>query len=135
MAGVFGGHAPNWNFEAGPTHPEDPISVSWQDGGAIEQLTDHVAGLGGSRTVVGRDGVRRYVAGTVALSRDYYRELHERGDRDKALAVLLHELGHVSGLGHVDSDQELMHGGGTEVDTFAAGDLQGLRRLGRGPCM
>jgi Matrixin len=135
VVGAFGGHAPNWNFEAGPTHPEDPISVSWQDGDAIAQMTDHVAGLGGSRSVLGRNGTRRLVAGTIALSRDYYAELDDRGDRDRQLAVLLHEFGHVFGLDHVDSDAELMYGGGSEVDTFAAGDLQGLRRLGRGPCM
>jgi len=135
VAGAFGGHAPNWNFEAGPTHPEDPISVSWQDGDAIAQLSDHVRGLGGSRTVTGRNGQRRYVAGTIALSREYYASLYDRGDRAKALAVLLHEFGHVFGLDHVDSDRELMYGDGSEVLSFGPGDLQGLRRLGQGACM
>lgn len=61
VVGVFGGHAPNWNFKAGPVRADDPISVSWQDGAAIAELTDHIAGVGGSRiaTPSGRPTLRR----------------------------------------------------------------------------
>ena len=135
VTGAFGGHAPNWNFEAGPTHPEDPVSVSWQDGEAIAQLTDHVAGVGGSRTVTNPDGSRRWVAGTIALSSDYYAFLTEEGDHDQALAVLLHEFGHVLGLDHVDSPAELMYEDNIGLASFGAGDLAGLRLLGQGPCV
>jgi hypothetical protein len=135
IAGVFGGYAPNWNFEAGPVHPEDPISVSWQDGDAIAELTDHIAGLGGSRMVTGRNGTPRLVAGTIALSRDYYAALAERDDHAEAMAVLLHEFAHVFGLDHVDSPEELMHPSNSQVTTFGAGDRKGLRLLGQGPCM
>lgn len=135
ITGAFGGHAPNWNFEAAPVHPEDPISVSWQDGAAIAELTDHTAGLGGSRRVTTPGGGERYVAGTIALSRDYYAELAERGDHDQALAVLLHEFGHVLGLAHVDAPGELMHEDNLGQTTFGPGDLEGLRRLGQGPCV
>lgn len=134
ITGVFGGNAANWGFEAAPVHPDDPISVSWQDGEAIAQLTDDIAGLGGSRVVEGRNGTQHLVAGTVALSRDYFATLEERGDDEQALAVLLHELGHVFGLDHVDSKRELMHPTLGRVTSFGPGDLEGLRRLGRGPC-
>jgi hypothetical protein len=134
VVGAFGGHAPNWNFEAGPVHPDDPISVSWQDGDSIAALTEHTAGLGGSRITTGPNGTQRLVAGTIALSRDYYALLTERGDDDEALAVLLHEFGHVFGLDHVDSRAELMAGSNGSRTTFGQGDLQGLRLLGRGPC-
>jgi hypothetical protein len=134
VTGVFGGHAPNWNFEAGPVHPDDPISVSWQDGDAIAELTDHTAGLGGSRILTGPNGSKRLVAGTIAVSRDYYALLTERGDHDEALAVLLHEFGHVFGLGHVDSPRELMYHGNIDLTSFGPGDLEGLRLLGQGPC-
>lgn len=135
VSGAFGGNAPNWNFEAGPTHPEDPISVSWQDGDAIARLTDHTAGLGGSRVVPTPDGGRRLVAGTIALSRDYYARLTATGDRGEAMAVLLHEFGHVLGLDHVEAPGELMFHENTDRTTFGPGDLEGLRRLGRGPCV
>jgi hypothetical protein len=135
VTGAFGGYAPNWNFEAAPLHPDDPISVSWQDGDAIAELTDHTAGLGGSRTITGPNGGRRLVAGTIALSRDYYTLLTERGDHGEALAVLLHEFGHVFGLDHVDSPRELMSETDHGVMSFGPGDLEGLRLLGQGPCI
>jgi hypothetical protein len=134
VAGVFGGHAPNWNFEAGPIYPDDPISVSWQDGDAIAELTDHTAGLGGSRILTGRNGSKRLVAGTIAVSRDYYALLTERRDHGEALAVLLHEFGHVFGLGHVDSPRELMSKHNGDLTSFGPGDLEGLRLLGQGSC-
>jgi hypothetical protein len=134
VAGVFGGHAPNWNFEVGPVYPDDPISVSWQDGNAIAQLTDEIAGVGGSRVMTGPRGSKRLVAGTIALSRDYYRVLAGRQDESEELAVLLHEFGHVFGLDHVDSSGELMYHRNIGRKTFGPGDLEGLRRLGQGPC-
>ena len=134
VTGAFGGHAPNWNFKAAPVTPDDPISVSWQDGAAIAELTDHIAGLGGSRVITGPRGIERLGAGTIALSRDYYRMLDQRGEHAKELAVLLHEFGHVFGLAHVDSRNELMYKSTTDRTTFGAGDLEGLRRLGHGPC-
>jgi hypothetical protein len=134
VTGVFGGYAPNWNFEAAPVHPDDPISVSWQDGNAIAELTDHIAGLGGSRVVTGPHGTKRLGAGTIALSRDYYALLTQRRDHSEELAVLLHEFGHVFGLAHVDSPHELMYHGNNELTSFGPGDLEGLRRLGQGPC-
>ncbi len=133
LTGPFGGHAPNWNFEAAPIHPDDPIVVSWQDGDAIEEMSDHTAGLGGSRVVTAPSGSKRLVAGTIALSRDYYRLLTERGDNAEALAVLLHEFGHVFGLDHVDSPRELMAEENSDLTTFGPGDLEGLRLLGQGP--
>jgi hypothetical protein len=135
VIGTFGGYAPNWNFESGAVRADDPISVSWQDGDAIADMTDHVAGLGGSRWIAGRNGTPRLVAGTIALSRDYYARLADRGDDAKALAILLHEFGHVFGLAHVDSRAELMYGDGSEVLTFGPGDREGLRLAGQGPCV
>jgi Matrixin len=134
VTGAFGGHAPNWNFEAAPIHPDAPISVSWQDGQAIAELTDHVAGLGGSRVIGDPYGGQHLAAGTIALSRDYYATLTERGDHGEALAVLLHEFGHVFGLDHVDSPGELMYADNSDLTSFGAGDLEGLRLLGQGPC-
>ena len=135
VIGSFGGHAPNWNFEAAPIRPGDPVSVSWQDSEAIAELTDDTAGLGGSPVVTSPSGTAYRVAGTIALSRDYYALLTQRGDHGEALAVLLHEFGHVFGLDHVDSPRELMYDENSDLTDFGPGDLQGLRRLGNGPCI
>jgi len=135
VIGAFGGHAPNWNFEAAPITVVDPISVSWQDGDAIAELTDDVAGLGGSPVITSPSGTRQRVAGTIALSSSYYTLLAERGDHDEALAVLLHEFGHVFGLDHVNSPGELMNEDNIGRTSFGPGDLEGLRLLGQGPCI
>ncbi len=134
VIGSYGGHAPNWNFEVAPVRPDDPITVSWQDGEAIAAMTDDTAGLGGSYTMSNSDGSRRFVAGTIALSRDYYAELAQRGDRAEAEAVLMHEFGHVLGLDHVHSRHELMNEDNVGLTTLGPGDREGLRRLGQGPC-
>ena len=48
-------------------------------------------------------------------------------------SVLLHELGHIMGLGHVKDPMQLMYSGRQptfSVRTYGPGDLEGLRRLG-----
>lgn len=45
--------------------------------------------------------------------------------------VVLHELAHVLGLGHVKARGELMEPSGGGVTSFGPGDLEGLRALGR----
>jgi hypothetical protein len=135
VIGAYGGHAPNWNFEAAPIRPGDPISVSWQDGSAIQEMTDDVAGLGGSPVIDGPNGVRFRIGGTIALSRDYYDYLARRNDHGEGLAVILHEFGHVLGLGHVRSSHELMSEDNNGQLDFGPGDLEGLRKLGRAPCV
>ena len=44
--------------------------------------------------------------------------------------MILHELGHLMGLGHVRTRGELMHPAGGGVVDFGPGDLEGLRQLG-----
>jgi hypothetical protein len=44
--------------------------------------------------------------------------------------VLLHELGHLMGLGHVETVGEIMHPSGGGVVDLGPGDREGLRQLG-----
>jgi len=46
-------------------------------------------------------------------------------------ATILHELGHVLGLGHVRVQGELMEFAGGGMATFGPGDLEGLKKVGR----
>ncbi len=51
-------------------------------------------------------------------------------------SILLHELGHLMGLAHVDDSAQLMFPEARrEVPDFAAGDLTGLAALGGGVCV
>lgn len=105
-----------------------PVQISWSDAGGVPELEGSVAGLGGS-TWVEEDGQRRFVTGDVVLDAEDL----ERLGSDVTTMVLLHELGHLVGLAHVDSTDELMHpsNGGPE---WGPGDLVGLEALGQGAC-
>ena len=46
----------------------------------------------------------------------------------------MHEFGHLVGLGHVPMSDQLMYEDNIGQRAFGAGDKEGLRRLGLGPC-
>jgi predicted Zn-dependent protease len=46
----------------------------------------------------------------------------------------MHELGHLVGLNHVSVKTELMYPENLGQRAFGAGDREGLRQLGLGPC-
>jgi hypothetical protein len=46
----------------------------------------------------------------------------------------MHELAHLVGLTHVADSGQLMYADNNGQTGFGAGDLEGLRRLGGGPC-
>ena len=92
-------------------------------------------GVGGSRWTVREDtGLRYFVSGEISLdARDLAATLEARGP-GSVRAVIMHELGHVVGLDHVNDSHELMNAKNIGKDDFGPGDLAGLRRLGQGGC-
>lgn len=110
-----------------------PVLIGWADEAELPGMAGN-AGLGGS-TAVRRAGRLVYVTGMVALHRGTYEELAGRPDGWASMrAILLHELGHVVGLGHVEDPGELMHAESAGRTDFGPGDLEGLARLGSLPC-
>jgi hypothetical protein len=79
---------------------------------------------------------RRYVSGVVYLDGpDLAGVLRRRTGWAQTRAIVMHELGHMVGLAHVDSDAELMDGDNDSgITDFGPGDREGLRQLGSGPC-
>ena len=134
LAGAYGGHAPNWNFTSAPFTPDDPVAISWQDPEAIPRLSGDTVGLGGSSILDGANGNRHRVAGTIALDREAYQRFNARGAHSLEVAIILHEFGHVLGLGHAKSPDEIMYRRAGAL-RLGAGDLEGLRRVGHGPCV
>ncbi|MGH2808378.1 MAG: matrixin family metalloprotease [Actinomycetota bacterium] len=108
-----------------------PILVGWVPEEQMSPRDPHPAGSGGSVAVENARGRPVYVTGVITLNAEArllpgYDVGATWGD------LVLHELGHVVGLAHVDDDGQIMfesiqRGPGE----FGRGDLTGLRRLGR----
>jgi matrixin len=115
----------------------DTVVVKWQPG-----LTG-AAGLGGAWPEAAPGGALRLVAGGITLNADLNATRTLPGGSIPGLAlswtsgwgpVLLHEIGHVLGLDHVEDPTQIMYGhSGLSTIYFGSGDLAGLQQLGAGP--
>ena len=111
-----------------------PVLIGWADEREVGDLADDVAGIGGP-TMIQIGDTRSYVTGAVVLDREATTRFESsvRGDRFQ-VALLMHELGHLVGLDHVDDPSELMHPDGLGRASYGPGDREGLARVGAIPC-
>jgi hypothetical protein len=127
-----------WEQTVGASRPPayPPALVSWSDEQETPALAGDVVGLGGSVSVRGGDRSRqRYVTGSVMLDGPTLAQILEQDEGEAQVrAVILHELGHLLGLGHVDDPDELMSSRNAGQTDFGPGDREGLARLGAGEC-
>ncbi|MEA2581613.1 MAG: hypothetical protein QOE83_2505 [Actinomycetota bacterium] len=111
-----------------------PVLIGWVDptsGGFSFKKDDqgHEAiGIGGPIWLSG--GPLQYVSGFVVIN-DEGGYPAGFGSPFVQGSTILHELGHVLGLGHVKQQGELMEFSGGGMATFGPGDLQGLKQVGR----
>ncbi len=128
---------PEWDRQFVPSlGAHEPVLISWATEDEVHQLDGNVAGVGGAVAVEVRPGGwLRYVTGGVTLDSDAFEDFYSFfSDDDEGRAILLHELGHLVGLDHVDSTDELMFADNIGKRDFGTGDLNGLVRLGKGRC-
>jgi hypothetical protein len=112
-----------------------PLLIAWTTPEQAPQLKGPVIGTGGSTHFSYGDGPKSFVTGSLELDAPQITEELSRADGAAyATAVILHELGHVMGLEHVDDPRQLMYPEIGAPDGLAAGDLNGLQALGRAPC-
>ena len=119
---------------------EDPVSPAWPSDGPLHlgfatedefPMPAGMSGYGDSWTVDEGDGYRRYTGGRVVVRPDDGWTQGTASVNPLGL-MFLHELGHVVGLAHVSSPDEVMtdKGNGT-ARALGAGDRAGLAAVGR----
>jgi Matrixin len=116
-----------------------PVLIAWSDEAEMPLLAGDIAGTGGSTWIPAADpsDTRVYVTGQVVIDGPQVAEMLAGPDgMATARSVVMHELGHLVGLDHVDSPGELMNArsDGSTV-RFGPGDLHGLAAVGSGACV
>ncbi|MEO5315860.1 matrixin family metalloprotease [Pseudarthrobacter sp. CC12] len=114
-----------------------PLLIAWSTPAETPGLAGNVAGLGGSAYVEVAGQPLVLEAGQVRLDApDLTGIIAGRPDgAAEVRAIIMHELGHVLGLDHVNDPTQLMYAENMGVRDFAAGDRAGLALLGSGPCV
>jgi hypothetical protein len=113
-----------------------PVVIAWARPSETDVLPGgNVIGEGGSTWVQAGSGPKIYVSGEVVIDSANTGTLAPSFGAGSTLGeLLLHELGHVTGLGHTTDQAQIMYPVLLPIPaaTYGAGDLAGLARLGAG---
>jgi len=111
-----------------------PVLIAWTDEGAVPQLADNVIGLGGA-AAASVHGTPRLVSGIVYFDAPELSLIALRPDGYASMrTVMLHEVGHLLGLGHVQVPSEVMYPSNAGQGDYGPGDRAGLAIAGSAPC-
>jgi hypothetical protein len=104
-----------------------PVLIAWTDETTIPELAGSVGGLGGSAWSSDGPGSGWFVSGTL------YIDIDVGSDPERNRIVMIHELGHVLGLSHVEDPTQVMNPSSV-LSELGAGDLAGFASVGAGDC-
>lgn len=131
---VFGGLSTDTSQSRQEATTSEPILISFP--AALHSVSEPDAvGLGGS-TSMALNGLKQphYLTGFVELLSGWFAQKSAAHATAVEESVVMHELGHVLGLGHVHDRTQIMYPQAHGQTKYGAGDLAGLARLGDGGC-
>ena len=113
-----------------------PVVIGWGTEAQSSDLGGDTAGVGGARVTPGAYEDREFLrSGTVIVDTSDVRDiLTTPAEKARTQAVIMHELGHVVGLGHVAEPRKIMFPAASYVIGWGSGDIQGLPAAGAEPC-
>jgi hypothetical protein len=124
----------NWADSAGESDWR-PVLISWGVGGT-SILSENASGTATNRSVTNADGKKVIVSGQIVFNYKHD-DLYTPGFGAYGSRTLLymHEIGHVLGLDHTDDKSQMMYKNVAGTVDAGAGDLTGLKALGKGGCL
>jgi hypothetical protein len=108
-----------------------PVLVAWATVAEAPELQDDVDGYASPYPAI--DEGLHLVSGQVVLDEAQMTDRTGHA-RPGSKLVMMHEIGHLLGLGHVTDKQSLMYPVLDKQPGLSAGDLRGLAHAGTGPC-
>lgn len=124
--------SPNWG-KSRSSGSWAPILVAWAPSKGSYLLSGGKAGATQPVWVNNPDGTHHMVSGEIVFNTDYdYQSGFPKGVPSQG-TLMLHELGHLAGLAHVDDPNQVMYPKLTDRGAYNTGDLAGLAQLG-GSC-